>query len=150
MLGKNLLCSLTLILIFNYVCACTCMYVCVCAHICACVHMYVHVCIYVRVCIYVHVCIYIRVCIRACMHACACACRGQRLIPNIFLRIFLPHLLSWGLSLNLELMNSAWLPGQHIPGTFCLHVPSTGTADSHHPPCQELPPPTVPDFLHWC
>lgn len=79
---------------------------------CTCVHMYVYTCAYTwLVCVYMYcvVCVCdMCVCTHMGVHACTCVC-------------VLPHspfqFLRQGISLNLELVDSARLDNQQTPGT---------------------------------
>lgn len=106
------------------VCPCSCVYacVCICSHVCVCMHVHSYLCVYEHgnvytyvsvvyvctwVCVHSCLCMYAHrhVCahVHTCMHVCACACRGQRLVLEFFLYRPPCFLSRYVFSMNLEL-----------------------------------------------
>lgn len=54
------------------------------------------------------------------LHVCACAYRGQKLMPNVFFCHFSPHVLRHDFSCDLELAKLSSIARQVALGTCCL------------------------------
>lgn len=87
-----------------------------------------HIYTYTLICTYTH--IYVEMWVYRCMNICEHVFGGQRLIVGVFLDCFSPYLLRQCVFLNLELVDSACLAGQH-PGDPCLCLLGTGLQVDH-------------------
>lgn len=69
------------------------------------------------------------VCVPVSTHTYVCACRAQRSMSNVLLSFSPPYLWSLGL---VELPNSARLPGQRVPGSSRLCLPTARIIGTQH------------------
>lgn len=77
--------------------------------------------VYVCICVYVwHACICVHVWVHVCVYICACECGDQRSILDVFPYGSLPHFLTYGSSLNLEVINSARMAVQKAQEYLCV------------------------------